>query len=102
MLRYWAALYAGATWRTTLVVNVSGAFLIGLLVAAPLGSDIRARLLLASGFLGGYTTFSTWQLEALLSVRQGDTLSAVANLAVSVIAGFIAVLLGYQLGARLR
>jgi CrcB protein len=102
MLRYWAAMYAGATWRTTMVVNVSGAFLIGLLVAAPLGADTRARLLIASGFLGGYTTFSTWQLEALLSVRQGDTLSAVTNLAASALAGFIAVAIGYQLGARLR
>ena len=102
MARYAAAMYAGANWRTTMVVNVTGSFLIGLMAAAPIGGDPRLRLLLAAGFLGGYTTFSTWQLEALLSVRQGDMGGALANVGLSVLAGFAAVAIGYALGVRLR
>lgn len=102
MLRYWAAMYAGATWTTTFLVNITGAFFIGLLAGSPIGADARARLLLASGFLGGFTTFSTWQLEALLSARQGNTLAVAANLAGSLAIGFLAVLLGYYLGGRVR
>lgn len=100
MLRYWAAVQFGARAWTTFGVNMSGAFLIGLLAAA--GVDQRGRLLLASGFLGGYTTFSTWQLEALLSARVGEWGPMGANLLGSVAAGFVAVTAGYWCGMRLR
>lgn len=102
MLRYWAAIQFGARAWTTFGVNVSGAFLIGMVASSALGADQRLRLLVASGFLGGYTTFSTWQLEALLSARAGDWLELGANLLGSVAVGFFAVILGYWCGARLR
>jgi CrcB protein len=95
-------MYSGANWHTTWAVNISGSFLIGVLTASALGADPRLRLLLGSGFLGGYTTFSTWQLEGLLSARQGDTGSAALNLILSVVAGIVAVALGYAAGSRLR
>ena len=100
MLRYGAAVAFGAKASTTFWVNITGAFLIGLMAAS--ASDLRWRLLLGAGFLGGYTTFSTWQLEALLSVRAGDWRGAMVNLFGSVVAGFIAVVAGYAAGARLR
>src|SRR5688500_17369645 len=102
MLRYWAAVQFGACAWTTFGVNVTGAFLIGLLAASALGADQRWRLLLASGFLGGYTTFSTWQLEALLSARVGEWSDVGANLLGSLIVAFMAVAIGYWCGMRLR
>jgi fluoride exporter len=101
MLRYWASVQFGAQAWTTFGVNISGAFLIGVFASSGMAGDLRARLLLASGFLGGYTTFSTWQLEALLSARHGDWAALLGNLAGSVVAGFIAVAAGYWCGSRL-
>ena len=100
LLRYGAAVQFGARACTTFWVNISGAFFIGVLAATT--SDLRWRLLLGAGFLGGYTTFSTWQLEALLAVHADDWRGAAVNLLGSVAAGFIAVLLGYAAGIRLR
>ncbi|MEJ7605586.1 MAG: CrcB family protein [Bryobacteraceae bacterium] len=65
-----------------------------------LGGDLRYRLLLGVGLLGGYTTFSALELEALLSARAGDWIAVAAILAGSMIAGFGAVWLGYALTAR--
>lgn len=100
LLRYGAALQFGPKAVTTFWVNITGSFLIGMLAACV--PDARLRLLLGTGFLGGYTTFSTWQLEALLSARVGDWKSVIFNLAGSVLAGFIAVVVGYVAGERLR
>ena len=100
LLRYAAALHFGARASTTFVVNITGSFLIGVLAASV--ADPRWRLLLGAGFLGGYTTFSTWQLEALLSTHAEDGRGAAVNLFGSVAAGFAAVVLGYAAGLRLR
>ena len=100
MLRYGAAVAFGARASTTFWVNITGSFLIGVLAAS--AADPRWRLLLGAGFLGGYTTFSTWQLEALLSARSDDWRGALVNLFGSVVAGFIAVVAGYAAGTRLR
>jgi CrcB protein len=102
MLRYWAAMQFGARAFTTFSVNIIGSFLIGLLAAAPIGGDPKVRLLFGSGFLGGFTTFSTWQLEAVLSSHAADWRGVAVNLFGSVIAGFAAATLGYVAGMRLR
>jgi fluoride exporter len=100
--RYLASMQFGASPLTTFVVNISGAFLIGLLVGSPAGGDLRSRLLIGTGFLGGYTTFSTLELEALMAWRETGWWSAAANLAGSMVAGFAAVVAGFVLGGRLR
>lgn len=100
LLRYGAALQFGPKAVTTFWVNVTGSFLIGMLAACV--PDPRLRLLLGTGLLGGYTTFSTWQLEAFLSARVGDWKSATLNLVGSVMAGLFAVLVGYLAGEKLR
>jgi CrcB protein len=100
LLRYAAAMQFGARASTTFAVNITGSFLIGVLAASVV--DPRWRLLAGAGFLGGYTTFSTWQLEALLSVHAEDWRGAALNLFGSVAAGFAAVVLGYAAGFRLR
>lgn len=102
MARFAAAVHFGATPLTTFGVNISGSFLIGLLIGSPAGADIRWRLLLATGFLGGYTTFSTLALEALLSAQTGKWGSATVNLLGSSAAGLIAAYAGFVIGSRLR
>ena len=79
----------------TLVVNVLGSFAIGVLAGAHLGSDAYA--LAATGFLGGFTTFSTWVVDSRLLVgRPGP-----ANIAVSLALGLLAVWVGRELGLAL-
>jgi CrcB protein len=102
MARYAAAMQLGATPLTTFLVNVTGSFLIGLLINSAAGADLRLRLLLGVGFLGGYTTFSTLSLEALLSWHDGGWWPAAVNLIGSVVAGLVAVAAGFALGGRLR
>ena len=102
MARYAAAVQFGARPMTTFIVNVSGSFLIGLLANSAAAGSLRWRLLLGVGFLGGYTTFSTLSLEAFLSWRQAGWWPAMINLIGSVVAGFIAVALGFAIGGRLR
>jgi CrcB protein len=85
----------------TLVVNVSGSFLLGLLAAmtidrATLPAEIRGPVLI--GFIGAYTTFSTYMLESWRLVETGAWPSAVANLAGSVVLGLVAVFAGLALG----
>lgn len=75
----------------TLVVNVSGAFALGVLSAAGLGA--AALAICGTGFMGGYTTFSTWMYET----RHGPRAHAVANVVVSVVLGVLAVWLGRAL-----
>ena len=79
----------------TLAVNLLGAFAIGLLAGAGLGGDAYA--LAATGFLGGFTTFSTWVVDSRLLVGR----PAVANLAVALALGLLAVWLGRELGLLL-
>jgi CrcB protein len=77
----------------TLVVNVVGAFALGVLAGAGVGGD--AWTLAATGFLGAFTTFSTWVVDArLLGARLGT-----ANLLVPLILGLLAVWLGRELGS---
>ncbi len=79
----------------TLVVNLTGAFALGLLVGAAVSGDTSR--LLGLGFLGGYTTFSTWMLETERLGHDGFARAAALNLAVSLLAGVLAVWLGRSL-----
>lgn len=84
-------------WGTT-VVNLSGSFALGLLVAMAPGGDLR--LVLGTGFLGGYTTFSTASFEVaerLLDHRKATGLAAAVVMFVSCVA---TAALGWWLGQR--
>lgn len=88
----------------TLLVNVSGSFLLGLLFAAAieravLPAEIRPPVMI--GFVGGYTTFSTWMLESWRLIEDGAYLAALVNLAGSVVVGLAAVFLGLVIGRLL-
>jgi fluoride exporter len=83
----------------TLVVNLSGAFLLGLL--AGLAPPSRLMLVLGTATIGSYTTFSTWMLEVHRPAEDGDRGLALWNLAVMVAGGIVAVVLGRALGRAL-
>ena len=79
----------------TLVVNLTGAFVLGLLAGAGVGGD--AFRLAGTGFVGAYTTFSTWMLETQRLGEDGQPWLLALNLAVSVAAGLGAVAVGRTL-----
>lgn len=83
----------------TLAVNLSGTLALGVLVGAA-ASDEATRLV-GTGLIGGYTTFSTWALEAHRLGEDGRRAPALANLVVSVLLGGAAVWAGERLGAAL-
>jgi CrcB protein len=81
----------------TLIVNVSGAFVIGIVlsfVGERVGINPLWRLFFATGFLGGYTTFSTYAWETLTLVQDGDWVPALAYVFGSNMFGFFGVWLG--------
>jgi fluoride exporter len=83
----------------TLAVNLSGAFAFGVLDGAAVGGD--ALRLAGVGFLGAYTTFSTWTLEAHRLGEDGRTRLGLANILVSLALGLGCAWLGRQLGIAL-
>jgi fluoride exporter len=83
----------------TLAVNVSGAFLLGLLAGLSPTDDLR--LLLGAGALGSYTTFSTLMLETQRIDEAGKRRIAVTNVVLSVALGLAAAALGRALGRQL-
>jgi CrcB protein len=87
----------------TMVVNVTGSFLIGLLMTLLTERwqpHPNWRLLLVMGFLGGYTTFSSFEWETFSAVREGGLWIGLANVVGSVVFGYAAVWLGALLGRR--
>ncbi|MGA2186023.1 MAG: fluoride efflux transporter CrcB [Bryobacteraceae bacterium] len=95
--------FGGAFPLGTFVINITGSFLIGLLMTLfteRLDWSPTWRLLLVTGFLGGYTTFSSFEYESLQALRQGAKWMGLFNLVGSVVAGYIAVWLGALLAER--
>ena len=83
------------------VINITGAFALGFINALAerhTGLSPEVRLLLTTGFLGGYTTFSSWMYESLGLIMAGDYPRAALNVIGSVIIGLVAVMLGVALG----
>lgn len=83
----------------TLVVNISGAALLGFV--AGLAFSPHVALLAGTAFCGSYTTFSTWMFETQRRAEERQMWPAVANIVVSVALGLPAAWLGQTLGASL-
>ncbi len=112
LARYWCsgiiARHFGETFPWgTLVVNVAGSFLIGL-VAISTGPDGRwligtaARQFILVGIFGGFTTFSSFSLQTLNLIHDGEWLPAAANIVLSVVLCLFGVWLGHAAGVALN
>jgi len=80
-------------------VNISGAFLLGLVAGA--GLDGEALVIVAGGGIGSFTTFSTWILDSHRLGAAGQARLAWLNIGLSIATGFAAVALGHGLGGVL-
>lgn len=91
----------GFPWGT-LAVNVLGSFAMGLIAAALVRAELAGashpvRLLLATGLLGGFTTFSSFSLEIVLLWERGAAHLALAYIAASLVLGIAALVAGLQI-----
>jgi fluoride exporter len=95
-----ATLHTEQLLWSTVGINIVGSFLLGLLAAEHWFSrDVREAL--GVGFLGGFTTFSTFSVQIVLDVDGGEPWRAFAYLTVSVVGGVAAAACGYVLGRKL-
>ena len=105
-LRYWLGDWAvqrfGAAFPYgNLIINLSGSFILGLFMTLVMDRflvDPRWRLLVAIGFLGSYTTFSSYAYESVALILSGQNWTGVLNLFGSSFLGGMAALLGIWLG----
>jgi CrcB protein len=81
----------------TFAINVSGSFVLGLLVGAAVAGN--ALVLAGTATIGSYTTFSTWMLETQRLLEEGSDRAAALNLGLSVVLGVSAIGLGWWLGS---
>lgn len=107
-VRYLTDLYVrdrlgGAFPWGTLVVNLVGAFVLGLVAGAASASALPhwALTLVGTGFCGALTTFSTFSYETVRLTEAGNWRAACANVAVSLVAGLAAVAVGWLAGSAL-
>jgi fluoride exporter len=104
VLRFYVDGLAGSAFRPgfpygTLVVNLSGAVVLGLLAGLALTGN--AYLLAGTAAVGSYTTFSTWMLETQRLTEERQYRKAFLNIAVSLVLGVAAAALGRLIGAHL-
>jgi len=85
----------------TLVINLTGSLLLGVLTGLTLhhGSPADVKAVLGTGFCGGYTTFSTASVEAVRLARRGDLVAALTQLVASAGGTLAAAALGIQLAS---
>lgn len=100
--RFWLAAYVGQRMGTrfpygTFLINVSGSFLIGLVMTILTERTHLSpmyRYLIPIGFIGGYTTFSTFEYETLRAIQDGQFTVGLLNIVLSVLVGFLMVWAG--------
>lgn len=107
--RYWISDWAARKWGATfpigtMLVNLTGSLLLGIFVSMAterLNLDPRWRLLIAVGFLGSYTTFSTYTYESLNMLSKGEWVAGLLNLLGSTVLGIAAIAIGFMIGKSL-
>ncbi len=99
---WFAARFGAAFPYGTFVVNVTGSFIVGLFLAYAqerVSLSPYWRLFFAVGFVGGYTTFSTFEYESIRLLQDGEMLLAAVYLIGSVVTGGVAAIAGIALGS---
>jgi len=100
--RYWVGVWVADRWGTafplgTLLVNVIGSLVLAFfltLASGRLSISTQARLFLATGFLGGFTTFSSFSYETVQLAEQSGWGAALGNVGANMILGLLAAILG--------
>ena len=101
LLQGWILEYTGPSIIALFVINITGAFALGLITTLAVDRSLinpEVRLLLTTGFLSGYTTFSSWMLESFQLMQVGDFVRAAVNVVGSAVVGLVAVYLGIVAG----
>ncbi|MGI8689054.1 MAG: fluoride efflux transporter CrcB [Thermomicrobiales bacterium] len=101
LLQGWILERTGPSIVALFIINVSGAFALGLVTTLAVDRALinpEVRLLLTTGFLGSYTTFSSWMLESFQLMQAGDLWRAAVNVVGSAVIGLMAVYLGILAG----
>jgi len=106
ILRFWVGTYIGQRMGTrfpygTFLINVTGSFLIGFVMTVLTEKTQLSpnwRYLIPIGFIGGYTTFSTFEFETLRAMQDGQFAISLLYVALSVLAGFLMVWMGVTVG----
>jgi fluoride exporter len=106
VLRFWVGTYVSDRLGTrfpysTFLINVTASFLIGFVLAVlaeKTNWSPNWRYLIPIGFIGGYSTFSTFEYETFRVFQEGELLVSGLNVALSVVVGFFSVWLGVIIG----
>jgi fluoride exporter len=109
LARYFVGVYAGRSLGTgfpygTLIVNVAGCFLIALVSQLALSTTLVSptmRLTLTTGFMGGFTTYSSFNYETTSLLRERAWAVGAMNIGVTMVGCFVAGLLGLALARRI-
>jgi fluoride exporter len=106
ILRFWVGSYVSGKMGSrfpygTFLINCTASFLIGLIItllAEKAHWNPNLRYLIPIGFIGGYSTFSTFEYETFRVMQDGELWLAAVNVVLSVVVGFFAVWLGVIVG----
>jgi CrcB protein len=106
VLRFWVGTHVSSRLTTrflagTFIINMTACFLIGFvitLLAEKTSWSPNWRYLIPIGFIGGYSTFSTFEYETFRVFQEGELLIAGLNVVLSVVVGFLSVWLGVVTG----
>jgi CrcB protein len=102
LVSIWAVRRFGISFPVgTFLINASGSLAIGLLatvIQTSFGNSSDARFLLLTGFLGAYTTFSTFAYESVILIREGEIRAALFNSLGSAVVGIAGCLIGIAAG----
>lgn len=107
MSRYGVSVWAVRRWGDTFplgtfIVNAAGSFLLGLVFGMAVAGKLPkvARVGIGTGFMGAFTTFSTFSVDTVVLLKAGKIGAAAGNVALNVVVGVVAAALGFWLASR--